>query len=421
MQTSLREIANKAKLDANHKFGNLYGMLNEENLHWCFSQLNKKASPGVDDTDWYEYAEDIYSNIKELTTVLKEKRYKAKLVRRKYIPKIGGKRPLGIPVVADKLLQTAGAKILEAIYEQDFKEYSHGYRRGRGPQDAALSLRKRIQFGRFRWVVDADIEGFFGNIDHEWMIRMLEQRISDRAFLNLIRKWLKAGILEEDGVIMYPVTGTPQGGAISAILANIYLHYALDVWYDKVIKSKTSGDVNMIRFADDFVCCFQYAKEARGFYEALRLRLAKFKLQLSEKKSRLVCFTRFQTCNNASFTFLGFEYRWTMSRNDKPVVKVKTAKKKLKAAISAIQKWIKSSRSLKMKELMMKYRQKLQGHFNYYGVCGNCESLHKFIWIVNRIVFKWLNRRSQRKSYNWKGFEAMRRYYKIPVPRIIAQ
>ena len=236
MQTSLREIANKAKLDANHKFGNLYGMLNEENLHWCFSQLNKKASPGVDDTDWYEYAEDIYSNIKELTTVLKEKRYKAKLVRRKYIPKIGGKRPLGIPVVADKLLQTAGAKILEAIYEQDFKEYSHGYRRGRGPQDAALSLRKRIQFGRFRWVVDADIEGFFGNIDHEWMIRMLEQRISDRAFLNLIRKWLKAGILEEDGVIIYPVTGTPQGGAISAILANIYLHYALDVWYDKVIK-----------------------------------------------------------------------------------------------------------------------------------------------------------------------------------------
>ena len=177
----------------------------------------------------------------------------------------------------------------------------------------------------------------------------------------------------------------------------------------------------MMRFADDFVCCFQYAKEARAFYEGLRLRLAKFKLQLSEEKSRMVSFTRFQTSNNEAFTFLGFEYRWTMSRNGKPVVKLKTAKEKLKAAISSIQKWIKSNRSLKLKELMRKYRQKLQGHFNYYGVCGNCESLHKFIWIVNRIVFKWLNRRSQRKSYNWEGFKAMIKYFRIPVPRIIAQ
>ena len=197
MQTSLRGIAKRAKEDPKHRFGNLYSLLNEENLTWCFPQLNQKAAPGVDAVDWTAFGADLAGNVSHLATSLKEKRYKARIVRRRNIPKPGGKqRPLGIPVIGDKLVQTGAALILSAIYEQDFLPCSHGYRRGKGPQRAALELSQRLHRGRFSWVVDADIKGFFDHIDHEWLLKMLEQRINDRAFIGLIRKWLKAGILE---------------------------------------------------------------------------------------------------------------------------------------------------------------------------------------------------------------------------------
>ena len=209
MQTSLRGIAKRAKEDPKHRFGNLYSLLNEANLHWCFPQLNRRAAPGVDGLDWAAFEADLDGNVHKIATSLKEKRYKAKLVRRRYIPKPGGKqRPLGIPVIGDKLVETAVTLILSAIFEQDFLQCSHGYRRGKGPQRAALELSQRLHRGRFRWVFDADIKGFFDNLDHDWMMRMLEQRIDDRPFLGLIRKWLKAGILEEDGKVILPVTGT---------------------------------------------------------------------------------------------------------------------------------------------------------------------------------------------------------------------
>ena len=264
MQTSLRGIAKRAKEDPKHRFGNLYSLLNEANLHWCFPQLNRRAAPGVDGLDWAAFEADLDGNVHKIATSLREKRYKAKLVRRRYIPKPGGKqRPLGIPVIGDKLVQTAVALILSAIFEQDFLQCSHGYRRGKGPQRAALELSQRLHRGRFRWVFDADIKGFFDNLDHEWMMRMLEQRIDDRPFLGLIRKWLKAGILEEDGKVILPVTGTPQGGVVSAVLANIYLHFALDLWFEKVIKPGCDGDVMLMRFADDYVCCFQYHRDLK--------------------------------------------------------------------------------------------------------------------------------------------------------------
>ena len=212
MPTSLRGIAQKAGKDPDHKFGNLYELLNEGNLRWCFSKINRKASPGVDEVDYEMFSENLDENINELTADLKAKRYHAKLVKRRYIPKGAGRRPLGIPVVADKLVQTGAAEILLAIYEEDFLQCSHGYRRGRGPQKAALELSQMLQRGLYRWVLDADIKGFFDNIDHDWMIRMLAERITDQSFLDLIRKWLKAGILEEDGSVIHPVTGTPQGG-----------------------------------------------------------------------------------------------------------------------------------------------------------------------------------------------------------------
>jgi len=258
MQTSQRGITQKAVKDPDHKFGNLYGLVNEENLCWCFSKINRKASPGVDEVGYEMFSENLTGNIEKLTSDLKEKRYHANLVRRHYIPKGTDRRPLGIPVVADKVVQTGAAEILLAIYEADFLPISHGYRRGRGPQKAALELSQTLQRGLYRWVVDADIKGFLDNIDHDWMLRMLGERISDQSFLDLISKWLKPGILEEDGSEIHPVTGTPQGGAVSAVLANIYLHYVLDLWFEKVVKVSCRGQVTMMRFADDFVCCFQH-------------------------------------------------------------------------------------------------------------------------------------------------------------------
>jgi len=421
MQTSLRGIAKRAKEVPKHRFGNLYSLLNEKNLTCCFPQLNRKAAPGVDAVDWTAFESNLQENVSHLVTALKEKWYKAKLVRRRNIPKPGGKqRPLGIPVIGDKLVQTAAAQILSAIFEQDFLPCSHGYRRGKGPQRAALELSQRLHRGRFRWVVDADIKGFFDHIDHEWLMEMLEQRINDRAFLGLIHKWLKAGILEEDGRVVYPVTGTPQGGVVSAVLANIYLHYALDLWFEKVVKPGCNGDVMLMRFADDFVCCFQYREDERRFSKVLGKRLGKFELELSDEKTQVIKFTRFETENNNGFTFLGFEFRWGLSRAGKPLMTMRTSKQKFRAALSAILSWIKKDRSrLGTGALLTKVKQKLQGHFNYYGVSGNYEMLSKFHYQVCRLVFKWLNRRTQRKSCNWAGFKEMLSYFKVPRPRII--
>ena len=394
--------------------------MNEANLRWCFSQLNRKAAPGVDAVDYETYENNLEANISNMVEELRDGNYKAKLVRRHYIPKIGGRRPLGIPVVGDKVVQTAGAQILLAIYEQDFLECSHGYRRGKGPQRAALELSKRLHRGRYGWVVDADIKGFFDNLDHEWLMRMLGQRINDQRFLHLIRKWLKAGILEEDGQIIYPITGTPQGGVISAVLANIYLHYALDLWLERVVKPQCEGDVMLMRYADDFVCCFQLRQDCQRFYKMLGLRLGKFKLELSAAKTRVIKFTRFDTKDNESFDFLGFEYRWATSRAGKPLMTMRTAKKKFKMALTAILSWIKEERcKMGTYDILSKLRQKLQGHWNYYGVSGNAEMLNRYYWKVSRIIFKWLNRRSQRRSYNWQVFSEMLNYFKIPKPRII--
>lgn len=420
MQTSLRGIANKAGVNSGYKFGNLYSLLNEENLHWSFTQMNRKASPGVDAVDYDMYKSELGSNISRTVSELKGSSYKAKLVRRKYIPKIGGKRPLGIPVVGDKLVQTASTQILSAIHEGIFLDCSHGYRRGKSPQKAALELSGKLQSGRYGWIVDADIRKYFDTIDHNWMIRMLEHRVSDRRFLGLIKKWLKAGILEEDGQVIYPVTGTPQGGVVSSVLANIYLHYVLDIWFERVVKPRCTGDAMMMRYADDFVCCFQYKEDALKFYAVLAKRLGKFNLELSAEKTRLIRFTRFETKNSERFTFLGFEYRWGLSRQNKPLVKMRTSKKKCQAAIKSFLTWLKAERSkIGTSALFTKVKEKLQGHFNYYGVCGNAEMLNRYHQSVLRMLHKWLNRRSQRKSCNWQIFMEMVKFYGIPSPKII--
>jgi len=422
MQTSLRGIAKRASRHARHRFGNLYGLLSEDNLKWCFHQLRKSAAPGVDKVDYYEYRKNLDSNIHDLVERLKQKRYRAKLVRRRYIPKSPGKyRPLGIPAIEDKLLQLGVAKILSAIYEQDFLDCSYGFREGIGPLNAVQDLTLDLQYGSFGWIVDADIKGFFDNIDHEWMIRMLEERIDDRAFINLIRKWLKAGILETDGKVVHPATGTPQGGIVSPVLANIYLHYALDLWFEKRIKPVCKGKVIIVRYADDFVCAFQYKREADKFYRDLAARLAKFGLEVSTEKTRIIRFSRFKLENNEGFDFLGFEYRWGINSKGKAQVKRRTSRKKFKSSIASFTQWIKESRNQRKKKLFRALASKYRGYWNYYGVRGNSASLKAFYDQTLDILFKWLNRRSQRRSYNWKGFKEVLKHFAIPSPRITEQ
>lgn len=420
MQTSLHGIAKKAKNTPKYRFGNLISLLNEDNLKWCFPQLNRKASPGVDGVDYDMFETDLEGNIRKIVEDLKGNRYRAKLVLRRYIPKAGGKkRPLGIPAVGDKVLQKAVALVLSAIYEEDFLPCSHGYRQGKSPQSAAIELSQDFQRGRYGWVVDADIKGFFDNIDHEWLMKMLELRINDRRFLGLIRKWLKAGILEEDGQVIHPETGTPQGGIVSAILANIYLHHVLDLWVERVVKPRCQGDVNLIRFADDFVCCFQYYNDMVRFNKVLDKRLEKFKLQLSNEKTKSIKFTRFETVDGKRFTFLGFEYHWGLSRTGKPLIMMSTCKKKMDSSLASFRTWIKKVRSVfRTAEIFRRVNQKLRGHWNYYGVSGNGKMLNIFRYEVLKILFKWLNRRSQRRSCNWEGFNEMVKHFNVPYPRI---
>ncbi len=241
-RTFLRGIAIKAKSHKQHRFRDLYRCLNAELIYHAWETLNKSAASGVDKVTAEVYAEDLHSNIQRLVERLKSKRYRAKLVRRVYIPKENGKqRPLGIPALEDRLIQSAVTKVLTAIYEQDFLDCSYGYRTGRSAHDAISELTRGLQFGPYHTVVEADIRGFFDHMDHDWLLEMLEQRIDDKAFLGLIRKWLKAGVLETDGEVINPETGTPQGGIVSPILANVYLHYALDLWFDRVVKKFCRG------------------------------------------------------------------------------------------------------------------------------------------------------------------------------------
>jgi len=251
MPTSLQGIAEKAQSQKQYRFRNLYGMLNEELLKESWREIKTHAASGVDQISAQDYEQHLEENIRDLVERLKQKRYRAKLVKRHYIPKGNGQlRPLGMPAVEDKLLQVAATRLLEAIYEQEFLPYSYGYRPGVGALDAVDNLTVKLQFGRYKYVVEADIKGFFDNMDHDWMIRMLEERIEDRAFLGLIRKWLRAGILDTTGAILHPVTGTPQGGVVSPVLSNVYLHYVLDVWFEKVIKPQCRGEACLLRYAD---------------------------------------------------------------------------------------------------------------------------------------------------------------------------
>lgn len=418
--TSLWGIANKAKADKQHRFRDLYRCLTAELLLDCWSDLNKDAASGVDKVTAEMYAENLHANIKALAERLKLKRYRAKLVRRCYIPKENGKeRPLGIPALEDKLVQAACAKLLTVIYEQDFLACSYAYRPNRSAKDAVLDLTFDLQYGRYGHLVEADIKGFYDHLDHDKLLGMLSLRIDDRAFLNLIRKWLKAGILDTDGQIIHPDTGTPQGGIVSPVLANVYLHYVLDQWFEEVVKPHCKGEALLCRFADDWVCAFRYREDAELFYRVLPKRLEKFNLQVAPDKTNLLRFSRFHPSMKRRFTFLGFEFFWKTDRQGTPRVMRRTARKKLQGACRRIKEWIKLKRHLPEREFFKDLNSRLRGHYQYYGIRGNSESLYRFFNWAKDCVFKWLNRRGgKRRSFTGEKFTQLLDRVRIAKPRI---
>ncbi len=421
MPTSMQGIAEKAKSQKGYRFRNLYGMLNEQLLWECWRDIRKDAAYGVDEVSAQDYQQHLGENIRNLVERLKRRRYRAKLIRRHYIPKGEGQwRPLGIPAVEDKLLQLAVLRILEAIFEQDFLRCSYGYRPRVGALDAVDWLTIKLQFGRYHYVVEADIKGFFDHIDHNWMLRMLAERIDDRALLRLIRKWLKAGVLEADGKVVHPAMGTPQGGIVSPILANVYLHYALDLWFQRVLKPRCRGEACLIRYADDFVCAFEKKEDAQRFYREVRERIRKFGLEVVAEKTRVIAFSRLEP-GNGSFEFLGFEFRWGNDRSGREHLKRRTSRKKLRSSLKSFTDWCKENRHLKLRVLFEQLNSKLRGYYNYYGVHGNYGSLKQFFSSAMRILMKWLNRRSQRRSYNWSGFTAVLQHFQVKRPRVVGR
>jgi len=419
-QTFLRAIAEKADRDPRHRFGDLYRWLNHDVLRLCFYRLRKDAASGVDGVSFQEYERNLEKNLTDLVGRLKRKAYRARLVRRKYIPKGPGKfRPLGLPVLEDKLVQSAATQILLAIYEVDFLPCSYGYRPGLRAHDAIKALTDELQWGGHQFVVEADIKGFFDHVQWEWLERMLAQRIQDGAFLRLIGKWLRAGVLEEDGRVVHPQTGTPQGGVISPVLANIYLHYALDLWWERVWKPRQQGRCRMIRYADDFVACFAYRHEAERFERTLPERLAKFGLEVAADKTQTLRFGSNGGPHNGRFDFLGFEFYWEADRQGKPRVKRRTATKKWRAGVQRMTDWIKTHRHQPLSRTMTTLRAKLQGTWNYYGLIGNGRRMQLFHAATCRTVHKWLNRRSQRRSITWPAFNRMLARFQVPRPRIV--
>ena len=411
MQTLLHVIEQAAVRDKSKRFRSLYSFLNRVTLREAYENLNKHAAPGVDNVTYEDYGRNLEENLIDLERRLKEKRYHAKGVRRVTIPKGNGKtRPLGIPALEDKLVQWVVRNILQALFEPLFKDYNFGYRPERSARQAVEKLWNELR-GTYRCVVEVDIRNFFDSIDHEWMIKMVEKRVNDKAIIGLIKQWLRANVVLENKTSEFPEQGTPQGGIISPLLANIYLHYVLDQWFASEIRLNSQAEITLVRYADDFVAAFRLQEDADRFYEQLPGRFAKFGLTLAEDKTRMIPFNRFDRNKSEPVDFLGFTFFRDVSHKGNDVVKVITSRKKIHAALQAIKEWIKANRHKPISWIMERVKAKIRGHKNYFGIPGNASRIEQVVNGTIVILFKWLNRRSQRKSYNWDAFKEVLNYF----------
>ena len=427
MQVKLNQIAIRAKQDKRLKFTSLIHHVNEANLAECYRELKANKACGIDGETVEAYGKNLQERLNQLVESMKSKQYRPKPVKRVYIPKAGKneKRGLGIPSVEDKLVQIMLKKILEQIYEAEFLDVSYGFRPKLSCHDAVKALHKAVMTKPINYIVEVDIKGFFDNVNHYWLQRCLEEKIVDRNLLWLVRSFLKAGIVE-DGKQLATELGTPQGGVISPLLANIYLHYVLDLWFKKEIKSQAKGRMELIRYCDDFVVCCESEKDAKNFLELLHTRLEKFGLQVSENKTKVLKFGR-QVWKQAqrskekveTFTFLGFTHYCGKSRQGYFVIGHKTSKENLSRKLKETKEWLKKIRNkLRLKDWWPVLKSKLIGHYNYFGVSGNYRCLTKFYQSVFWMLFKWINRRSHKKSMNVEQYQNYLQWNPLPTPRI---
>ena len=416
-------ISGHARRAPDFQFTSLAHLLNEEYLRDCYKSLNRNKAVGIDNVSWEEYGKNLDENLELLVSRLKQKIYKPIPARRVYIPKSEAeKRPLGISALENKIVERGITLILESIYEQDFLNCSYGFRPKRNAHQALKELNDLIMFQPVSHIVEADIKGFFDNVSHERLMEFIQIRIKDTTLLNLLKKFLKAGYID-DGILIKSDVGTPQGSILSPMLANIFLHYVLDTWFETTVKSHIRGFCEIVRYADDFVCVVRYTDEAKRIERGLRNRFNKYGLELHPTKSRNISFGRFERENAKrqnrranTFDFLGFTHYCDLSRK----CKFKVGRKKYAAKCKAMNAWLKAIRNLvKTKEWWKILQAKLRGHFQYYGVSENYDGIARFYKVTIRMVHKWMNRRSQKRKMSWKRFTEYLEHYPLPKPRIV--
>lgn len=397
-QQDIRTLSEKhARLET------LINHVNYETLYAEHRRQDRHKAVGVDRVTKEEYEKNLEENLKDLVKRMKSFSYRPQPVRRVEIPKANGKtRPLGIPSYEDKLVQGVMADILNDVYEPRFLDCSYGFRPGRKAHDAIKAVNDLIMFRKVNYILDCDIKGFFDNVDHKWLMKFLENDIADKNFLRYIVRFLKAGIMVgnryEDSSV-----GTPQGGLISPVLANVYLHYVLDLWFEKCIKPQLKGEAYLVRYADDFIIMCQYENEAHAIFEALKERLAKFGLETADDKTKIMPFGRNSTTKD-TFDFLGFTHVNSKTRKGKYTVGHKISKKKKKQFKANLKKWVKENRNMEFMTFMSKLNRKLIGTNNYYSVSGSISEVKGLYNHAFWVVYKWMNRRSQRKSFTYDKF-----------------
>ena len=411
VQSVLDTIRNAAKRDRKMRFTALFHHICDIQMLWqAYLKINRDAAPGVDEETWESYGENLEENLRNLSERLKRGAYRAKPVKRVYIPKPDGRqRPLGITALEDKIVQRATVQVLNAIYETDFLGFSYGFRPGRNQHNALDAIYVALQTRKVSWVLDADVRDFYGSMNHEWLIKFIEHRIADRRVVRLIQKWLNAGVLEEGKTTVSEV-GAVQGGSISPLLSNIYLHYVFDVWTHWWRQKYPRGEVLVVRFADDFIVMFQYKPDAERYLKELKERFQKFNLELHPQKTRLIEFGRFAIDNfkrrnlgkPETFRFLGFTHICGAKRSGTFVVLRQTDKKKMRAKLKELRLESKRRKHFSLVDQGRWLRSVVTGHFNYYGVPTNLRALNTFRFKVIGLWMKALRDRSQNDHFTWE-------------------
>jgi group II intron reverse transcriptase/maturase len=425
MSTELSRLTELAKADKTTRFLSIAHHLTPTALMAAFEGLRKDASAGVDAVTYREYEQNVWLNIPALHHRLVSRQYRAQPLRRVHIPKEDGTatRPIAIPCLEDKIVQRATVTVLNAIYEQDFLPCSYGFRPGRNPHDALDAIGRTICRGPIAYVLEADIQGYFDAIVRSQLMAFVERRIGDSSLLRLIQKWIHAGILE-DGRLLVTETGTGQGQVISPLLANIYLHYVLDEWFEHEVKPRLRGEAAEIRYADDFLLCFQYREDAERVLAVLPKRFAKYGLTLHPKKTQLLAFGRSALPSRpdapqpATFDFLGFTHVCARSRRGRFTIHVRTMRKRLRRSVKAAAQWCQQHRHDPVENQAAALNAKLRGHYQYYGRPTNYRSLLRYYRLVRRLWHKWLTRRTRGKRLDWRSFQQVLARHPLLVPRI---